>query len=155
MNEALRDFDLGGNDIELDGYIELIETMADDLRDDQVGRLWTVLAERAPGEAAVKYGADFDLKEEVQAQIQAVRAMRNAIMPGGIVRQGTPAREIKEVVTASSTLLTTLMKMHEKVMSFDRSRAIEEAVTETMKTLPDEKQKMFFSLLEENLSAIE
>jgi hypothetical protein len=153
MSEALRDFDLGGNDVELDGYIDMIDTMSADLREDQVTRLFGVLA--ALGGRTVEYGADFDLKEEVQAQIQAVRAMRDAVMPNGVVRVGTPAREVKEVVTASSTLLTTLMKMHERVMSFDRSRAIEEAVTATIRGLPEDAQKVFFSQLEQNLSAIE
>jgi hypothetical protein len=153
MSEALRDFDLGGNDVELDGYIDMIDTMSADLREDQVARLFGVLA--ALGGRTVEYGADFDLKEEVQAQIQAVRAMRDAVMPNGVVRVGTSAREVKEVVTASSTLLTTLMKMHEKVMSFDRSRAIEEAVTATIRGLPEDAQKVFFSQLEQNLSAIE
>ena len=65
------------------------------------------------------------------------------------------AREVKEVVTASNTLLQTLMKTHSKVLSYDRQRAIEEATVETMKALPDEERATFFSLLEANLAAIE
>lgn len=153
MSETLRDFDLGGEDIELDGYIEMIEAMSAHLRDDQVVKLGSIISERAEV-GVVTYDANFDMMGEVESQIRAVHAMRNAIMPGGVVRAGTPAREIKEVVTASSTLLTTLMKMHEKVMSFDRSRAIEEAVSDTVSTLDQEAQDRFFALLKENLSAI-
>ena len=153
MNEALREFDLGdGHDVELDEHISTIEALSDELSDEDIARLWAVLQGRA--QAMEEYGADFDLGHEVQMQIMAVRAMRNAIMPGGVVRAGTPAREIKEVVTASSTLLNTLMKTHERIMSLDRQRAIEEAVTTSIQTLPDEQKKQFLATLEENLSAI-
>jgi len=149
----LRDFEGIDHDVELDGYIDMIDALSGSLREDQVVRLFSLLAGMG-GVEQVEYNASFDLKDEVQAQIQAVRAMREAVMPNGVVRAGTPAREVKEVVTASSTLLNTLMKMHERVMSFDRSRAIEEAVTTTIRTLPDDQQKMFFTALEDNLSAI-
>jgi hypothetical protein len=153
MNEALREFDLGdGHDVDLDEHISTIEALSDELSDEDIARLWAVLQGRA--QAMEEYGADFDLGYEVQMQIMAVRAMRNAIMPGGVVRVGTPAREIKEVVTASSTLLNTLMKTHERIMSLDRQRAIEEAVTTSIQTLPDEQKKQFLATLEENLSAI-
>ena len=154
MSEALRAFDLGGNDIELDGYIDLIDTLSEGLRDDQVTRLWGILSGRGGGDK-VEYNASFDIKEEIQAQIVAVRALRNSVMPGGVVRPGLPAREIKEAVSASSTLLSSLMKHHEKVLSMDRQRAIELAVTDAVRSLPDEQRETFFSLLEENLSAIE
>ena len=152
MDSALREFDLGENDISLDDQVSTIEAMADELSEEEIARLWTVLAGRA--EAGVDYGPEFDMGKEVEMQILAVRAMRNSIMPGGIVRPGTPAREVKEVVTASSTLLTTLLKTHEKIMSYDRQRAIEEATVEVIKTLPDEQRDQFFKLLEESLSAI-
>jgi len=154
MNQPLQEFDNGDADIEMDEHIQLLEDMKTVLRPDQILRLYTLAASLAPRED-VEYGADFDLKDEVQAQIMAVRAMRDAVMPGGRVRQGVPAREVKEVVTASSTLLNTLLKMHEKVLSFDRQRAIEEAVTDTIRTLPDEQQKLFMTALEDNLSRIE
>ena len=152
-NQALRDFDLGGDDIILDGHIEVIEACSESLRDDQVAKLWGLLEGR--GENKVEYNASFNLQEEVQAQIMAVRALRNSVMPGGKVRPGLPAREIKETITASSTLLNTLLKTHEKILSLDRARCIEEAVTTTIRTLPDEQQKIFFAQLEANLAAIE
>ena len=153
-NPSLRDFDGIGNDIELDGYIGLIDEMSEHLNDKQISQLWGILAGRGE-EGRVEYNASFDIGKEISQQIMAVRALRNSVMPGGKVRPGLAAREVKETITASATLLNTLLKTHEKVMSFDRSRAIEEAVTETVRTLPDEQQKVFFALLEENLSAIE
>jgi hypothetical protein len=153
MSNALRDFDMGGHDVDLDDHISTIEAMSEELSEEDIARLWAVLAGRA--DQLVEYGADFDLRKEVQMQILAVRAMRDAIMPGGRMRQGVPAREMKEVVTASSTLLNTLLKTHKDVMSFDRQRAIEEAVITSVRTLSEDQQRAFFAAMEENLSAIE
>jgi len=155
MNEAassLRDFDGIGDDVDIDEYISAIEVMSEQLTDEHVSRLFCLLQGRAQ---TVEYGASFDIKEEVQMQIMAVRAMRNAVMPNGKVRPGLASREVKEVVTASSTLLNTLLKTHEKVMSFSRSRAIEEAVTTSIQTLPEEQKKQFLATLAENLSTIQ
>jgi hypothetical protein len=150
--EALREFDLGGPSVDMEEHIGMIEAMAEALTDEHIARLWILLQDRA--QERVEYGPDFDVGEEVRLQIAAVRAMRESVMPGGKVRAGVPTREMKEVVTASSTLLTTLLKTHEKIMSYDRQRAIEEATVEMVKTLSDEDQKLFFSRLEEALDAI-
>jgi hypothetical protein len=152
MENTLRDFDLGGSDVELDEHISTIEMMADELSEEEIARLWAVLQARVQ---TVEYGAEFDINEEVQMQIMAVRAMRDSIMPGGRMRVGVPAREMKEVVTASSTLLNTLLRTHEKILNYDRQRAIEEATIEAISTLPDENKELFFKALGENLSAIE
>lgn len=155
MNEtasSLRDFDGIGDDVDIDEYISAIEVMSDHLTDEHVSRLFCLLQGRAQ---TVEYGASFDIKEEVQMQIMAVRAMRNAVMPNGRVRPGLASREVKEVVTASSTLLNTLMKTHDKIMSLERQRAIEEAVTTSIQTLPEEQKKQFLATLAENLSTIQ
>jgi hypothetical protein len=154
MNDSLRDFDEAGHGVDLDEPIGLIESFSELLNDSHIGRLWTIIQGRVNDE--VEYGPDFDIGDEVRMQIVAVRAMRRSVMTdGGVVRVGVPARELKEVVTASNTLLQTLMKTHDKIMSYDRQRAIEEAVVETMHSLPDDKRIQFMEQLETNLSQIE
>ena len=150
--EALREFELGGDDMNLEEHISVIEGFSDSLTPEQVSRLWIILQGKA--EQDTEYGPDFDMGAEVRMQIAAVRAMRNSVMPGGVARAGVPVREMKEVVTASSTLLTTLLRTHEKVMSYDRQRAIEEATVAAVQTLPDEAKALFFKQLEEALEAI-
>jgi len=125
-----------------------------ELTDDQALALYTLLTPRFT-ENSVTYGADFDLVAEVEAQILAVRAMRDSvILPGGRVKNGVPARELKEVVTASNTLLQTLMKTHERVLNYDRQRALEAATVAAVEGLPEEAKQAFFSALEKELSAI-
>ena len=151
--EALREFDLGEPDVDLEDHVSMIEAMSEGLTDHQVARLWGILQDRA--EVQVEYGPDFNMVEEVRMQIAAVRAMRNSVMPGGVMRLGVPVREMKEMVTASSTLLTTLLRTHKEVLSLDRQRAIEAATVATMQTLPEEAREVFFAELAEALEAID
>lgn len=151
--QSLREFDSEVEEVNLDEHIHAISVYGDQLTDEQIARLRSILFGR--GDDQVEYNASFNLREEVQAQIMAVRALRNSVMPGGRVSPGMHAREIKEMISASSTLLNTLLKTHGQILSLERSRCIEEAVTEAIKTLPDEARESFLSLLETNLSAIE
>lgn len=106
-------------------------------------------------EAKDQYDANFNFTEEINEQIKAIRAMRGAVIePSGKVVQGASVREIKEVVTASSTLLQTLLKTHEQVQSFERQRAIETAVIKLVRGLSEEAQAEFFKTLEEELGLI-
>jgi hypothetical protein len=154
MSDALRQFEEDNNDVELEDSVALIEQFSEGLTDEQVFRLWNILQGRS--DATVDYGPNFDIKEEVEMQIMAVRAMRDSVITStGQMRPGVPARELKEVVTASNTLLQTLMKTHGKILSYDRQRAIEEAVATVMRTLPDKERATYLSLLEANLAAID
>lgn len=102
-----------------------------------------------------EYGAAFSLADEVNAQIRMVRALRATILDeDGAIIQGSSARDAKEVISSSSTLLTSLMKFHEKIINQDRMRLIEQATIEAIKTLPDEQQEKFFSYLSEKLEMI-
>jgi hypothetical protein len=81
----------------------------------------------------VGYGADFDLADEVEQQIAAVRAIREFVMPGGRLAGGITSREAKEVVTSGASLLASLMKFHSGIVNMDRLRNLERAVVEVLK----------------------
>jgi hypothetical protein len=152
MNNSLREFDTGEADVALDDHVSAIEAWSDEMSEEHISRLWAVLQNKAQ---EVKYGPEFNMKEEVEMQLLAVHAMRQFVLPGGKIRPGTPIREVKEVVTASSTLLSTLMKSHREVLSFERTRSMEEATLVAIRTLPEETQELFFSELKQSLAAIE
>lgn len=125
-----------------------------ELTEDQALALYAVLAPRFT-DGDFEYGADFDLAGEVGAQIRAVRAMRRLVMTDdGVVVPGTPAREVKETVTASNTLLNTLLKTHEKVLNFNRLRAIETATSAALEDLDESAKTVFFQRLEKELEGI-
>lgn len=102
---------------------------------------------------AVAYDANFSLADEVQAQIQAVRAIRDRIMtPDGQLSQDITTREAKEVVSSGSTLLTSLMKFHEKVVNMERMRLLETSVIEALEEADQELKALVLAKMEEKLA---
>lgn len=140
---------------DLSTEVEAILAAPGELTANQAEALFTVLAPRFQDDSA-EYGAHFDMAAEVSAQIKAVRAMRRSVMTdAGTVQPGVAARELKEVVSASNTLLQTLLKTHERLLNFDRQRALEAATVTAVETLPEENQQTFFKALEAELEAIQ
>ena len=103
-----------------------------------------------------EYGADFDLVQEMNDQIRVVRALRNKVIDPetGAIKGDHSARDAKELIGSSNTMLASLMKFHDKIVNQDRVRAIEHATIEVVKTLPKESQEKFFEALEQALAAI-
>lgn len=88
----------------------------------------------------VTYGAEYDMTSEVEGLIQSVRAMRGSVMTeDGRMRTDVTPREMKDVVTATSSLMNLLMKSHEKLMDFDRQRALEQATIEILREMGGEE----------------
>ena len=116
------------------------------LTPEQVNALAEVISVYGGNEVA--YGADFDIKNEINDQIKMVRAMRKDVLGAdGNVRGGKSLRELKEVISASTTLTQLIMKSHETILNHDRQRAMETAMHEALKTLPKEAQDIFFDTL--------
>ena len=123
------------------------------MSDEQVSRLRHSLKSDEEEEHVV-YGAGFDLASEVEQQILAVRAARDHVMTrDGRLKSGFSSRDAKDLVTAGSTLLQSLMKHHAEIMNIERMRALEQAVIETLKKADPEIAKSVISKLEERLQA--
>jgi hypothetical protein len=151
--------------IEQNGLIEDIENAVEFLRQ-HAGYVekasWEVLKrigsqfELEEVEAArpvVVYDANFSMAEEIQSQIMAVRAVRNKIMNAdGSLSRDITTREAKEVVSSGSTLLTTLMKFHEKVQNMERLRLLETAVVEVLEGVDEDVRDQVLHRMEEKLA---
>lgn len=98
------------------------------------------------GEDGDDFDHDFDLKEEINAQLRMLRTMRSRAE-----RENISTRELKETLTASSSLITMLIKEQEKVVNIDRLRTVERAVVEAIKEQSHEVQEAFLSFLEGKL----
>lgn len=134
----------------LDTEVETLLAYPHLLTEDQLLDLHAILSHYLPQVA--DYGADFDFTVEIGAQIAAVKAMRSKVMSAnGTLKDAVSTREAKEVLSASTTLLTTLMKHHDKIVNFDRQRALEEAVKAAVQTLPENARDAFFAELERRL----
>lgn len=138
----------------LDTEVETILNNPSLLSEEQVQNLQLILREHF-GEADV-YGADFSMVSEIDDQIRTVRALReHVIQPNGRLREGMNARDAKEVISASTTLLGTLMKSHDKILGFERQRAMESAVVAVLKGLDPDIKAQFFSELERRMEDIQ
>ena len=101
----------------------------------------------------VPYGADFDLSEEVGAQISAVRAIREEVFKNGKIRGDITLREAKDVIASGSSLLSTLSKHHADIVNMGRLRGLEAAVIEALQEQDEEFKEKVMGLLEEKLEA--
>lgn len=101
----------------------------------------------------VAYGASYDITGEIQGLIESVRAMRSSVMTQeGKMREDVTPREMKEVVTSTTSLMNLLMKSHEKLMSFDRARALEQATVDILRELGGEEiVSQFVEMMEARL----
>ena len=102
----------------------------------------------------VGYGAAFNLVHEVEAQIAAVRAVRDTVLGSdGRILAGTSSREAKEVIASGSTLINTLMKFHTQVVNMDRIRKLEASVVEVLKEADPEIADAVLERLEQRLES--
>ena len=100
----------------------------------------------------LEYDETYSLKDEMTMLLVAVRAMRNEILDGDRLRKNVGVKDLKEFLGSSSTIMSTLMKNHEKLMSMERHRAIEQATIETLKEIGgDEVVDRFLALMEDKL----
>lgn len=145
----------GEGDTHLASCVETILRKADRLSPSQVHDLMTILTHYSDDSDSFQYGADFDLKEEITAQIRAVRALRGKVLlPSGQLHPDIEPREAKEIITTGSTLISTLMKYHEQIVNMDRQQAVETAIIDTVKLLNQKYQEIFFDKMKENLERI-
>lgn len=130
-----------------------LQREASDAFDALVPRLEFLTAEQARllerkvqalrGTEGEEFSGDFDLQVEITQQLRLLREMRTRAMS-----EGSSVREMKEVMTGASSLITTLIREQEKVINMDRLRYVEQAVVECLKTLPDDVQQAFMKKME-------
>lgn len=97
---------------------------------------------------------DFDMREEIAAQLAVVRNLRAGLFDSsGKLMAGKDAREAREVITAASNLFSLLMKHEETLDRNARLQAIEQAVYETFESFEDAAvRQRFLELLGEHLA---
>jgi hypothetical protein len=139
---------------DLDEHVETLLMYARMLTPEQKARLTKGL--RLEGSAATRrrngsvvYDASFDVAGEVEQQINAVKAIRDAVMPNGVLAEGISARDAKDVVTSGSTLLVSLMRFHKEIVNMNRLRNLERAVVEVlMEESPELRERVVARLAE-------
>lgn len=90
-----------------------------------------------------------DLLLEIQEQMEMVRVLRRNILAKG---ETAATKDLKDLISTSTTLFSMLTKLNSDVLNQDRLRKIESATVRAIEKLPLEVQKEFFNDLEGNLS---
>jgi hypothetical protein len=102
---------------------------------------------------AVDYDAAYDMRNEMEMMLSTCRAMRNHVLDGDRVRDGIAFRDLKDFMTSVSSMMSTMMKNHEKLMTMDRHRAVEQATIQVLKEIGGEDTiDRFILLMEDKLS---
>ena len=86
-----------------------------------------------------------DFVTELSEQLEMVKTLRSAI-------DGDDPRQIKDLVSASTTLFSMITKLNEDILNQQRIRKIENATVEAIKSLPEEAREAFYMVLEERFS---
>lgn len=103
--------------------------------------------------SGASYGAEYDIKVEIEGLIAAVRAMQDTVMQNGRIRSGITPKEMKDVVHSSASLISLLVKAHEKFLGFDRMRTLEMTTIEVLRDLGGEEvAERFVEMMEERLA---
>ena len=150
-------FGAAGNALpeDLEDSVAFICAHARFLNANQRSRLRAVSRETGETPQEIIYGADFQLGEEVEAQIRAVRAIRDHVLDRhGNIKEGVMLREAKDVVTSGGQLLSTLMKFHKEVVNMERLRRLEQAVVAVLREEDEELAARVLKLMEESLERL-
>ena len=86
-----------------------------------------------------------DFVSELSEQLEMVKTLRSAI-------DGDDPRQIKDLVSASTTLFSMITKLNDDILNQQRIRKIENATVEAIKTLPEESREAFYVALGERFS---
>lgn len=158
-SSGLEDFDAQSSEAPInleDRVTEFIEEILPLLSEDQLRELTEELLSlgvvKQSDEDEIVYDAQFDLGKEIELQLRTVHALRRKVMINNRLRSGATTKEVKDVVSTTTTMLNALMKHHEKMLSMDRQRALESATISVLKELGDEAMiNKFFELMERAL----
>ena len=102
-----------------------------------------------PG-SATERDSDYDLRQEVSAQLAAVKALReSAVSSNGTINVGL--RDAKEALSATTSLLSLLTKLQTEIYNADRVRVLQKTTIDVMKKCDPELHKQFLGLLRERL----
>lgn len=151
--------------IEMAQAVASIERLTERLTQSQIDRIHRAIRHRTEspipsGQQDNEYGAGFSLAQEINMQLKAVRALRSSVMyDDGRPKEEVDPRDIKDAITAANSMIGTLMKQHEKVMSMERNRAVESATIDALQELKNEHGvdilETYMKILESKLENIQ
>lgn len=104
-------------------------------------------------EAGGKYGPDFDMTAFIQRMLRTTRSIENRLyLPGEEgMKAAFTAQELGAITNANKNLMALIAKNHDKVMGWERQRAIEAAHMAAARDLPADIQDRYLAKLQAEL----
>jgi hypothetical protein len=106
-------------------------------------------------EGGEAYGPDFDMTGFIQGMIRTTRKIEQRLYrPGedGMTASFT-AQELGGIINANKNLMTLIARHHDKVMGWERQRAVEAAHLAAARELPVDLQDKYLARLQAELEA--
>ena len=124
------------------------------LSDNQRDRLITAFLPEVK-QTSVELGGGFDIIDEVQQQIVAVRAIRNELIDKqGRIREGFSPREANTAFSAGNSLLQLLTKYQKDLINMGRLRKLESAVIDVLREEDPELHQRVLRRFDEKLAVV-
>jgi hypothetical protein len=96
----------------------------------------------------VKDLADVDLNRELVLQMLQTQKLQRDVLED----EDTPANQRAQVANAVAAIINNLVKLQSEVYTSERIKKIEQALIQTLQTLPSEAQRAFFVEYEKALA---
>lgn len=80
------------------------------------------------------YGFSFSMQAEIDRQLSVITTMRRLLQTSG---ENSSSRDMKELISASSTLINMIMKHQEQVRTYERQMKVERSIGEALKKFPE------------------
>lgn len=122
-----------------------------DVTDSGMRALREAIERKLPAE----FDEDFDMRNELQMQMQLVKSVRSHILnEEGSIKSTASVSEVKSVIDASMKLADALNKLNKDLINQERIQAIEASFMQiAQETMTEEDQKRMLELLERKLKA--
>lgn len=106
-------------------------------------------------DGAAGYGPEFDMTAFIQRMIKTTKAIENRLYRPGEdgMQPAFSAQELGAITNANKNLLMMIAKNHDKVMGWERQRAIEAAHMAAARDLPADIQDRYLAKLQAELEA--
>lgn len=100
-------------------------------------------------ETPTKTEASIDIAKEVSEQLHALKTLRSTLIHGNQIT-GSP-KEVKDLISASTSLLSLLSKTQEDIWNQDRIRSMELTLLSILNDLDPELKDKFVAEMERRL----
>lgn len=92
-----------------------------------------------------------DLRAQLGEQMKLLQILRQNVAKKA---SKLSSRDLKDLVNTTNSVFSMLVRLDDTILNQDRARKLEAAVVETVKSLSEDQQAVFFQKFEDNLQNV-